>query len=224
MNHSKWTALHLNFLCQVNLDGLEDCEVYICDPTAQVSRLHSHIVSLHQHDCIVYHTYVCTYVSKSPSGNPATVPDQDQDQVQDREREKEKEKEKEEQEEKEGEKEKEKETEKATAGILLDAPGVLQTSLLGVPGLHFETLGVILATRAPKGDQSRPKGPQMKKASLQESSTGRLWAPLGNHFGIILSTFSSFLCKSWGLDSGHVFLTIFFRKATSVQRLHVAKP
>ena len=76
--------------------------------------------------------------------------------------------------------------------LFLDAPGVPQTSLLGAPGLHFETLGVILATRAPKGRQSRPKGPQVKKETLQESSTGRLWDPLGDHFGTTLATVSSF--------------------------------
>ena len=64
-------------------------------------------------------------------------------------------------------------TEKQTKTVLfLDAPGVPQTSLLETPGLHFETLGVILATRAPKGRQSRPKGPQMKKQSIKESSKG----------------------------------------------------
>ena len=69
-------------------------------------------------------------------------------------------------------------TEKQTKTVLfLDAPGVPQTSHLGAPGLHFETLGAILATPAPKGRQSRPKGPQMKKETLQESSKGRLWDP-----------------------------------------------
>ena len=43
---------------------------------------------------------------------------------------------------------------------------------LKASGLHFETLGFILATRAPQGRQRSPKGPQMKKETLQESSKG----------------------------------------------------
>ena len=64
-------------------------------------------------------------------------------------------------------------TEKQTETVIfLDTPEVPQTSFLGAPGLYFDTLGVIWATRAPKGRQRRLKGPQMKKQSIQESSKG----------------------------------------------------
>ena len=52
-------------------------------------------------------------------------------------------------------------TEKQTKTILfLDAPGVSQTSLLGAPGLHFETLGVILLPGSPKDAKAGQRDPK----------------------------------------------------------------
>ena len=83
------------------------------------------------------------------------------------------------------------------------------------PGLHFETLGFTLMTRAPQGRQRSPKGAQMKKETLQESSKGRLWVPLGDHFGTIWATFSSSLCKSWVLDSQRFLFSRIFAAGES---------
>ena len=116
-------------------------------------------------------------------------------------------------------------TEKQTKTVLfLDAPGVPQTSLLGAPGLHFVTLGIILATRAPKGRQSRPKGPQSKNSLFRNRQLEDFGTPLETTLAPLGLLFRVFVCKSGRLNSCRVFFTIFFRKATSTQRLHVAKP
>ena len=115
-------------------------------------------------------------------------------------------------------------TEKETKTVLfLDAPGVPQTSLLGAPGLHFETPGVHFGYPASQGRQRSSKGPQMKKRVCRNRQQGDFGTPLGSLWDHVGDFFLFFYVKVLGLDSGRVFFTIFCRKATSAQRLHVAK-
>ena len=175
------------------------------------------------------------HISKSPAGNPATVPDQDQ--VQDREadqdphpekkeekqtgerevrkrrkkgarkrqrkRKREREREREGEGEGEGEGERERGTERerrreregerdreSDSRYSFWMPlGCPERHFLEAPGLHFEALGVILATWAPQGRQRSPKGPQMKKQTvgivkrmILGPPWGSLWDNVGDFF------------------------------------------
>ena len=130
---------------------------------------------------------ICIYISKSPAGNRATVPDQDQ--VQDRE---------------------------------ADQDHTLFGCPWGAPRLTCGR-GSLWLPGPPKDAKAGQRDPKCKKSlfrNRQRMTLGPPGGPLWDNVG----DFFEFIYKSWGLDSGRVFFMIFCRKATSAQRLHVAKP
>ena len=72
-------------------------------------------------------------------------------------------------------------------GPFLHAPWFPQTTLLGPPGLHFESRGVHFGNPGPPRTQKKPKGTPRRKRETSRiviwGILGSPWGPLWDHVG-----------------------------------------
>ena len=80
------------------------------------------------------------------------------------------------------------------------------TRILGTLGGHFGTFGLILVTRGcPGGSKRHP----LESEEVFNKLLTDFWVSLGDHFGIMLVTFPSFVVSKWEVRLRTSFVCVF---------------